>query len=125
MLSGHLLGNDPKWAVITLHTPYRGKNRRDIPMQFVLGNTRARRLDDCWGVATRAGDGAKAEWNSPKWFYATMRGAAHKMIEIELDGADPEHAAELRELEERIVSVYREIDRRLDEWSEKIDGKVK
>lgn len=94
-------------------------------MQFVLGNTKAHRLDDCWGVATRNGDGAKREWGNERWYYSTMRGAAHKMIEIELDGADPEYAAELRELEERIVSVYREIDRQLAEWSEKIDKKVK
>lgn len=94
-------------------------------MYFVLGNTKAHRLDDCWGVSTRAGEGAKSEWNRSKWFYATMRGAAHKMIEIELDGADPDRAAELRELEDRIVSVYQEIDKRLAEWSEKIDGKVK
>ena len=94
-------------------------------MQFVLGNTKAHRLDDCWGVSTRAGDGAKAEWNSPKWFYSTMRGAAHKMIEIEMGSADQDYVAELCEIEKYIVCIYQEIDRQLAEWSEKIDGKVK
>lgn len=110
-------------AFIGVLQAFDGHFWMEYRMDFVLGSVKAHRMDDCWGVSTRAGDGAKHEWNPAKWFYASMRGAAHKMIEIELGGADDGVSVDLHELDDRIVEVCERLERQLIEATAGLEAK--
>ena len=82
-------------------------------MQYQTKHCRIRRYADCWGVATRAGDGAKKEWNDDRWYYATIQGAAHKALEVEM--RESEDVADLRDAVKALDAAYDRIYKALDE----------
>lgn len=82
-------------------------------MQFTTKHCRIRRFEDCWGVSTRAGEGAKKEWNDDRWFYATLQAAAHKALEIETRTGDD--VTDLRNAVKEIDAAYDRICKGIDE----------
>lgn len=65
----------------------------------------------------------KGEMAPPNWFYSTIRGAAAKMVELEMAYADADEVIELKEVENRIVSIYERMRDELAKLSAEIDGK--
>lgn len=82
-------------------------------MQFQSKHVRVRRFADCWAVATRAGDNAKKEWNDDRWFYATLQGACHKALEIEM--RESEDVADLRDAVNALDAAYDRIYKAIEE----------
>ena len=82
-------------------------------MQFPTKNCRIRKFEDCWGVSTRAGEGAKKEWNDDRWFYSTLQAAAHKVLEIETRTGDD--MTDLRNAVKEIDAAYSRIYKSIDD----------
>lgn len=93
-------------------------------MRFGTDHTECHRYADCWAVSCIQESGRhKGEMAPPNWFYSTIRGAAAKMVELEMAYADADEVIELKEVENRIVSIYERMRDELVKLSAEIDGK--
>ena len=90
-------------------------------MIFMTDHVKVERYADCWGVATRAADDAKGKlrevdgkkWAGPTWYYATLQGACHKALEIEM--RESEDVADLRDAVKALDAAYDRIYKAIDE----------
>lgn len=89
-------------------------------MIFMTDHVKVERYADCWAVATRADQDAKkcrevggVKWSSPTWYYATLQGACHKALEIEM--RESEDVADLRDAVKALDAAYDRIYKAIDE----------
>lgn len=84
-------------------------------MEFHTEHVRIRHVWDCWGVSTRAGEGAKAEWLDDRWYFSSLQGAVMKALELEVALEGPDEAAPMAEVAARIDEAYARIYKAIDE----------
>ena len=77
-------------------------------LKFVAKHTECRRFEDCWAIFCVNSKGEMSDRAS--YYYATLRGAVHKMVELELAYADDEQAVELRDAAASVDAAYQRVE---------------